>query len=224
MKLKNNAWLDAIALIFSVVVIGLSVKWLVSSGLLEFRPAEGTNVVWYLVRSTGIVAYLLLLASMVWGLFITSKFARNWSPGVVSLTMHSTVSYLAIVISVIHAGLLLFDDYLTYTLRELMVPFTGPYQPFWVGMGIIAFWLMVLVSVTFPIRKLMGYRRWLWLHYASYAAYGMVAGHAVFAGTDGTNTGFRLLSVGGIAVIIMLVGARSEERENRAKSVEMAAG
>ncbi len=207
----KNKWLDILSVLFSAIVIYLSVKWLVSNGVVH--PPAGTNLAWYLVRSSGVVAYLLLLASMVWGLLITSKFVRDWSPGIVSLTMHSTVSLLALVISLFHAGLLLFDNFLHYTVLNMVVPFTGPYRPFWVGVGVISFWLIVIISLSFPFRKYLGHKRWLWLHYTSYVAFILVSGHGAFAGTDGANTGFRFFLFVAIFVLISLYSNRAEERQ-----------
>ena len=45
------------------------------------------KLLWHLVRSSGMVAYVLLLASTVWDLFISSQFVRDWSPGPVSMTL-----------------------------------------------------------------------------------------------------------------------------------------
>jgi predicted ferric reductase len=145
---------------------------------------------WYLTRSSGTIAYILLSASTAWGLLLSTKLIKSWVPAPVALTMHDGLSWVAVSLAAFHALLLLFDRYYTYTLANLLIPFTGPYAPFWVGMGICAFYLMLLLTVSFPFRQRLGARRWRTLHYLSFAAYGLVTLHGWQAGTDSSAFGW----------------------------------
>ena len=214
---RSARWKDIIVMIASLLVIGVSVWWLVSKGVFSFALDQDQKLSWHLVRSSGIVAYVLLLASTVWGLFISSQFISDWSPGPVSLTLHSTISWLALLLGLIHALLLLFDDYFTYTLTSIFVPFTGPYRPEVVGLGTLAFWIIVVVTLSFPLKKRIGHKTWKRLHYTSYLAFAMVSLHGIFAGTDGTLLGFQLLVAFGLIVVIVLLGLRT--RKDQAKPV-----
>ena len=124
------------------------------------------------------------------------------------MTLHSTISWLALILGLIHALLLLFDSYFAYTLGDLFVPFTGPYRPVVVGLGTLAFWVIVLVTLSFPFKKRLGHRIWKRLHYASYAAFGLVSLHGLFAGTEGTQLGLRLLIGVGVLLVVLLLGIR----------------
>lgn len=207
-KDKSTARLDFIILLASFIVIALSAVWMVSTGVFSVTLAEDTKLAWHLVRSSGIVAYVLLLGSTLWGLFISAQFVKDWSPGVVSLTLHSTISWLALVLGLIHALLLLFDEYFAYTLGDLFVPFMGPYRPEAVGLGTLAFWIIILVTLSFPFKKRLGHALWKKLHLASYAAFGLVSLHGLFAGTEGTNIGLRLLIGVGVLLVVLLLGIR----------------
>jgi methionine sulfoxide reductase heme-binding subunit len=160
------------------------------------------------VRAAGMTAYSLLAASTIWGLFLSSRAIANWTPGPVSLLFHATVSWLALVLSIAHVGLLLFDSYYHYTLVDLLVPFVGPYRPLAVGLGIIAFWLILAVTISFSLRKLIGHKRWLWLHYTSYASFALVSIHAVTAGSDADKLGMRIILVLFSAAVLGLLGFR----------------
>jgi predicted ferric reductase len=195
-------------MIASVLVISLSAAWLFASGTFNFALNQDEKLVWHLVRSSGVVSYMLLLASTVWGLFISSQFVKDWSPGSVSMTLHSTVSWLALLLGLGHGLLLMFDDYFTYTLFDVLIPFTGPYRPAVVGLGTLAFWIIVAVSLSFPLKKHIGNKTWKQLHYLSYAAFGMVSLHGLAAGTDGSLLGFRLLVGFGVVGVVLLLGIR----------------
>jgi methionine sulfoxide reductase heme-binding subunit len=205
---KSTKWTDIGLSIGSLIIIGLSIVWMIKSGMFNFALDQDQKLSWHLVRSSGIVAYLLLLASTIWGLFISSQFVKDWSPGPISLTMHSTLSWLALLLGLIHALLLMFDDYFTYTLPDIFVPFTGPYRPEAVGLGTLSFWIIVVVALSFPLKKRIGHITWKRLHYMSYAAFGLVSLHGLFAGTDGTNLGFRILVGSGILMVVLLLGIR----------------
>ncbi len=207
-KPKSTKFTDLLVLLASLIVVGLSTVWMVKSGMLSIALNEDAKLSWHLVRSSGIVAYVLLLASTVWGLFISAQFVKDWSPGPVSLTVHSTISWLALLLGLVHALLLLLDDYFVYTLGDLFIPFTGPYRPEVVGLGTLAFWLIVIVTLSFPLKRRLGHKTWKRLHYVSYAAFGMVSLHGVFAGTEGSNTGFRLLVGGGLLLVLVLTAVR----------------
>ena len=137
-----------------------------------------------MTRSAGISAYLLLFASMVWGLFVSGQHVKDWSPGTLSLTMHTAVAWLALMLGFTHALLLLGDTYFSYTLSDVLVPFTGPYRPLEVGLGTLALWLTLVVTLSFQVKRRIGHRAWRWIHLTSYVAFGMVTIHGLTAGTD----------------------------------------
>ena len=199
---------DLLVLIASLIVIGLSVAWMINGGIFSVALEGDAKLSWHLVRSSGIVAYILLLASTIWGLLLSTQSIKAWSPGPVSLTLHSTVSWLALLLALGHGLLLLFDKYFTYTLADILVPFTGPYRAEAVGLGTLAFWMLVAISLSFPLKKCIGQVSWKRLHYTSYVAFGLASIHGLLAGTDGTNLGFRLLVGGGVLLVILLLGVR----------------
>ena len=206
--MKSNKWTDFAAIIMSLVVIVASVGWVVNSKMFEFSLSEDSKLSWHLIRSSGIVAYALLVSSTVWGLFISSKFVKDWSPGPVSLSLHSALAWVSILVALIHGLLLMFDDYFTYTLSDIFVPFTGPYRPEFVGLGTLAFWLLLVVSLSFPFKKHMGHKSWKFMHYTSYVGFLAVTAHGIFAGTDGELFGFRLLTGLSVLVVILMLGVR----------------
>lgn len=205
---KSTKWSDIGVMTASLIVIGLSAAWLFASGTFSFALDQDEKLVWHLVRSSGVVAYVLLLVSTVWGLFISSQFVKDWSPGPVSMTLHTTVSWLALLLGLAHGLLLMFDDYFRYTLLDVLLPFSGPYRPEVVGLGTLAFWIMVAVSLSFPLKKRIGHKTWKRMHYLSYVAFGMVSIHGLAAGTDGDLLGFRVLVGFGIVIVVLLLGVR----------------
>ena len=156
---------------------------------------------WHFSRASGVVAYLLLSASTIWGLLLTTRFIKSTVPAPLTLAMHNILGWLAISLSIVHALALLFDDYYIYTVSNLLVPFTGPYRPEWVGVGIIGLYIMVITAASFSWRGWMGQLWWRRLHYLTYLAYGLVTVHGLMAGTDSGNLGMRVMFWGSALVI-----------------------
>ena len=139
---------------------------------------------WYVTRSAGIIAYLLLWLSTAWGLAVPSKIFDKTLHGVYTFDFHQFISLLAIGFTMLHMGVLMLDKYLPYSLVQVLVPFTSAYRPVWIGIGIIAFWLMLLVTVTFYVRRQIGTRAFRVIHWLSFLAFIGSALHGIFSGTD----------------------------------------
>ena len=142
------------------------------------------ETIWYAIRASGNVAYLLLAASTVWGIMLSSKILKRWIPTAVALDLHNYLSWLAIGLSALHAALLLASSYFDYHLLNLFVPFTGPFKPFWVGLGIIGLYLMILTTVTFYLIERIGYTAFHRIHALAYLAFVGSLLHSIVAGTD----------------------------------------
>lgn len=163
------------------------------------------ETIWYLVRSSGTVAYLFLAASTIWGLIISSRFLKAVIPGQLILAMHNYLSWTAIGLTVMHAVLLLFTSFMDYSALNLVVPFTGPYRPFWVGIGIIGLYLMILTTLTFYIRNRIGYRTFHIIHYLTYAVFVMSLVHSWFSGTDTPALEIMYLASGLLVFFLTIV-------------------
>ncbi len=143
---------------------------------------------WYLSRASGLVAFVLLWASMASGVLISNKLARIWPGAYRAFDLHQYTSLLGLAFGTFHALVLLADRYIGYTLPQLLIPFAGAdYRPFWVGLGQIAIYLSVVVSFTFYIRKRIGTHAWRTIHYISYAIFAITLLHGVESGTDSSS-------------------------------------
>ncbi len=139
---------------------------------------------WYITRAAGLVAYVLLWLSTVWGLAVSSKIIDPLVQRGSSYDFHQILSLLSIAFIVIHIVVLMFDQYLPYTLAQILIPFTSPYRSVAVGIGVIALYLTVLVSVTFYIRRWIGQKAFRTIHYLSLIAFVGSAVHGLLSGTD----------------------------------------
>jgi predicted ferric reductase len=143
---------------------------------------------WYLSRASALVAYVLLWVSMASGLLISNKMARVWPGAFTAFDLHQFTSLLGLAFALFHALILLGERYIGYSLVEILVPFAGAeYRPLWVGIGQVSFYVSVVVSFTFYVRRQIGTKAWRLIHFLSYGTFGMAILHGVLSGTDSGN-------------------------------------
>jgi len=140
---------------------------------------------WYLSRATAFVALSLLWVSMALGLGITNKMARLWPGAPAAFAIHEYVNLLGLAFAIFHALVILGDKYISFTLTQLLVPFsTLSYKPFWVGLGQMGFYIWGIVALSFYIRPIIGQKFWRTLHYLSFVMYFLALFHGLYSGSD----------------------------------------
>jgi sulfoxide reductase heme-binding subunit YedZ len=193
----------AVSLLVMAMIVVAQMKFL-QGGLI----ASDSELTWHLIRATGFVGYLALGGSMVWGLSLTTGAAKTLSLGAWTSAIHVSLSWIAVALSMLHALLLLVDKNFNYGLLDIIVPFRDEFAPVAIGMGIIGFWLLLVINLSFQIRKQMGHRAWKLLHLTSYAAFGMVTYHTLLAGTDSHVMGLHLATAAMLAGTIGFLSIR----------------
>jgi predicted ferric reductase len=143
---------------------------------------------WYVARSAGIVAWSLASASVLWGLFLSTRVLgrrprANWL-----LDLHRFLGGLTVVFVLIHMVGLYFDKWVSFDLVQLLVPFTSGWNPGAVALGIVAMWLLMAVEVTSLLRDRIPKRCWRGVHFASYVVFLSGTVHLLLAGTDRHST------------------------------------
>ena len=207
----TGALLGLIVLIlvtFIVLVTGLPVTQLIAHALDTLFAVSSVQALWYVTRAAGLLSYLLLWLATAWGIAVSSKMVEPVLQGVFTYDFHQFLSLLAIGFVVLHVVVLLADRYLPFSIAAILVPFVAPYRPVWVGIGVIGFYLMLLVSVTFSIRRHIGMKAFRAIHLISYVTYVFAAIHGLMAGTDSPLLTTQLMYAGTALVIVFLTTYR----------------
>jgi predicted ferric reductase len=178
----NVAALGGLAVI--ILVGGYSPTGFIANIFDKLFAISTVQAMWYITRAAGIMSYLLLWLSTVWGLAVSNKVLDPVLHRAFTYDFHQFLSLLAIAFIFLHIGVLLADQYLPFSVAQILVPFAAPYRPVWVGIGTIGLYLTLLVSITFYIRKWIGQKTFRLIHLVSYIAFVAAALHGLFAGTD----------------------------------------
>jgi predicted ferric reductase len=173
-------------------------------GLRQLFASDSTQIWWYVTRSAGIIAYLLLWFSTVWGLAVPSRLFNPVLEQTFTVDFHEFISLLSIGFTLLHVFVLTIDRYLPYTPLQILVPFLSPYRPFWVGMGVLAFYITLLVTITFYMRSKIGVKTFRSIHILSLLGYLGGTLHGIYAGTDSPLVSMQLLYKGTALSVVFL--------------------
>jgi methionine sulfoxide reductase heme-binding subunit len=124
---------------------------------------------WYIARSSGIVAYLLLSSSVVLGALMAGRTKFVW-PRFAVEEVHRFLALLAGVFIVVHGSALLLDTVVPIALKQELVPFSSAYRPFAVALGVLAAELMAAVGITNLFRARLPHTVWRRAHYLTLGA------------------------------------------------------
>ena len=166
------------------------------------------QLTWYVARAGGIVTWGLLVASMIWGLLYATRVLGRRVSSWWLLGVHRFLGALAVVFAAVHVIALLADGYIDFGLRDVLVPFVGPWHPLAVGWGVIAMYLLVAVEVTSLAKASIPHRVWRVVHLGAYPLFALATIHALSAGTDTgavIGDGFAI-ALGALAVALAIVG------------------
>lgn len=152
---------------------------------------------WYVMRSSGMVAWVLLTLTVLWGALLSStrmRSGRRWLTD-----MHPFLASLGLAMLILHIVAAVLDSYAGVRPIAVLVPFAAEWNPGAIALGVVSLWAIGVVQVTSWVRRRMQRRTWNLVHQASYVAAWTMALHALTAGSD---TGRPFFAIGGTALIV----------------------
>jgi methionine sulfoxide reductase heme-binding subunit len=168
----------------------------------------GTHIDWYLTRSTGAVALVLLTFALTLGVVDVRRWSTPDWPRFVVDSLHRNVSLLALAFLVLHILTSVLDSFAPISLSAAVVPFVSPYRPFWLGLGAVAFDLLLAVIVTSLLRRRIGHRAWRATHWLAYACWPIAVLHTLGTGSDVKSVWLLALTVACLAIVAAAVLVR----------------
>ena len=139
---------------------------------------------WYLTRASGIVAWALLTAAVLFGLVVRTKVGASPAKPPWWLDLHRFLGALATLFTFIHLATLVADSFVRFTIVDLLVPGASEWEPGAVALGVVSLWLLVTVEATSLLQKRLPRTLWRWTHLSSYPLFWLATFHFVQAGTD----------------------------------------
>lgn len=162
------------------------------------------NWAWYAARAGGIVAFALLTIAILLGLALSGRASLERWPRFALEDVHRCAGLLTGTFIFVHGLALLVDDYMPFSLVDLIVPGAASYAALPTALGVVSAELLAALAVTNHYRKRLSYRFWRRAHYLNFAVWLLALVHGIGAGTD-TRTAWALalyaLSAGSVAAL-----------------------
>ena len=169
------------------------------------NPGMSSTLIWYTARASGIVTLMLVSASVLFGLLMSTSLVDARIRLAWVLDLHRFLGATAVAFLVLHVGSILLDSYVHFGLIEVLVPFTGTWHPVAVAWGIVSLYLLAAVEVTSLLRARLSLRLWRSSHYLSFPLFGFAMLHGLTAGSDRQSVLLRGVCVAIIASCLVLV-------------------
>lgn len=168
----------------------------------------GPSPLWYATRGAGAMTLVLLTLSVIMGVGEVRRWRPAGTPLFAVADLHRMVSLLALALLCVHIGATLLDPFPKLGIATAVVPFAGSYRPLWVGLGALAFDLLLAVTVTSLVRRRLGYRAWRAVHWAAYAVWPVALLHGLGTGSDVRSAWMQALTLACFAAVAAVVIAR----------------
>ncbi len=158
--------------------------------------ALNKNVWWYIARSSGLVAWILVSASVLWGLIYAGRLTRRVVPPAWNLDVHRFLGGLSVSFVIIHVVGLSADKYVNFGLSQIFIPFASTWRPGAVAWGITGLYLLIAVEATSLAMRRLPRKLWRKVHLLSFVLFVTSTVHAWQTGTDVRNHAVRWVGLG----------------------------
>jgi sulfoxide reductase heme-binding subunit YedZ len=164
---------------------------MISSQAQLLATATGPHLFWLTSRAAGIAALVLSSVSVCVGLLMGGRLLKGRGPALL-----------------VHGLTLLGDKYLHPSLADVAIPFASAYKTLWTATGIVAFWAMLILGLSYYARSRIGMQRWRMLHRFTALAWILGLVHSLGEGTDAGQTWFLAMTAIVVLPALCLLAVR----------------
>ena len=172
------------------------------------RQISQGPMLWYLNRGSGVALLLVLTITLCLGILSARAGRARLVPRFVGQQLHRNLGVLALVLVVGHVATAVADSYVDIRWWQALSPVGATYKPLWLGLGSIAFDVMLVVVLTSLLRERLGQRAWHAIHLLGYVSWPFALVHSVGIGTDATTVWGRQVGLGCLAVVALAAVVR----------------
>lgn len=170
------------------------------------------KLAWYVARAGGLVGWVLLTTSMLWGVALSTRLLRRKGIPAWLLDLHRFLGGLSVLFTGVHLVGLVADDFVAFGWKELFVPFASGWHPVAVAWGVVACYLLAAVELTSLLMRRLPRVWWRRIHLASFGLFVTATIHGFAAGTDRANLAVRWAALSLSALLGLLVAVRVGRR------------
>jgi methionine sulfoxide reductase heme-binding subunit len=183
---------------------------------------HSTLALWYMSRATGVVSLVLMSLTVIIGLLVNRQGRLPGLPAFAVLGLHRYLSLLSITFIAVHIATAVLDSFVNISVAAAVIPFVSAYEPLWLGLGAVAFDLMIAIIVTSLLRAHIGRRTWRAVHWLAYGSWPVAVVHSIYSSQDmqrGPLLGVALACILAVLIAVVWRAARALAATPRARRV-----
>jgi methionine sulfoxide reductase heme-binding subunit len=142
------------------------------------------SLLWYATRGAGIVSLVLLTGVVALGIVSAMRWQSASWPRFLTTGLHRNLALTTLVFLALHIVTAVIDPFTALGWNAALIPFSSSYRRLWLGLGVVALYLMLAIIVTSLLRPLFGYHTWRAIHWLTYAMWPLALIHTIGTGTD----------------------------------------
>jgi predicted ferric reductase len=139
---------------------------------------------WFIARITGLTAFAVLSLSVLSGEALRTSVLDFLAKNRAVRKLHDFTTPLWLPLVFAHVIALLLDKTARIQPINVVVPFVTDYGELPIGLGTVAFDIVMVVTITSWLRSKMNNTLWTWIHRTSYIGFVALFFHAALSGTD----------------------------------------
>ena len=137
------------------------------------------------IVATGVVSFNLLLGMMIsthYRSFPVWKKYKKFTRHINVLKIHTYTAFTGVGLIVLHVIFLLMATSSGFTIWSALYPVVAPHQPFFVSLGTVSFFALIIVAFTSIkiARRTLHFKLWKRIHFTSYALVFLFLLHGIF--------------------------------------------
>ncbi len=144
----------------------------------------GDLELWFIARITGLTAFAVLSLSVLSGEALRTSVLDFLAKNRAVRKLHDFTTPLWLPLVFAHVIALVFDKTARIQPVNVVIPFITDYGQVPIGLGTVAFDIVMIVTITSWLRSRMNNTLWMWIHRTSYIAFVAIFFHAALSGTD----------------------------------------
>src|SRR6266852_4882955 len=117
------------------------------------------------------------------GVATSSTTVRRW-PRFLTTGFHRNLALATLIFLALHIVTAVVDPFTALGWQAALIPFSSSYRRFWLGLGVVAIYLLLAIVVTSVLRPIFGPRIWRLVHWLAYLMWPIAVIHGIGTGTD----------------------------------------
>lgn len=166
------------------------------------------QVIWELIRSSGITAVVLLTVAVAMGISVNVRALDGFMKRAWVNEAHGFISLLSLAMMIFHLILVVANRHVPIGLSEALVPGLAGWRPAALALGSGALYLSAVLILSSYCKRAIGHRTWRVIHYGGFLGWAAAMLHGLTAGSDTTVVWVQYVYLASFGAVLLLTAFR----------------